>query len=45
MYIISTKAAESAGRLQFEMQKHKDKMALAKDADMDAADVERIANG
>lgn len=41
---ISLRAQQSSAKLMHEIKKHSDKMALAKDMDMDAADVEKIAD-
>lgn len=40
----STKAIQEAAKLQFAMKRHQDKMALAADRAMDAAEVEKIAD-
>lgn len=42
---LSTKAAQEASKLQFDMKRHQDKMNLALKGPMNAADVERIADG
>jgi hypothetical protein len=42
---LSTKAQQEAAKLQHSMRMHKDKMDLLRDSEMNAVDVERIANG
>lgn len=42
---LSSRASQKAAELSFRMKAHQDKMSLLKDKDLDAVEVERIADG